>query len=44
VLKEVYLFPVSGKEVNGFVKGGVKKSFFKIMMEEGGQAICCWRP
>jgi len=23
VLKEVYLFPVSGKEVNGFVKGGV---------------------
>ena len=28
VLKEVYLFPVSGKEVNGFVKGGVEKKDF----------------
>ena len=26
------------------LKRGIKKSFFKIMMEEGGQAICCWRP
>ena len=29
MLKEVYFFPVSGKEVNGFVKGGVKKFFLK---------------